>query len=64
MPKTNLSKQQIIDILDKRNSALKSQRDHEQSNSSLSNHDKNMAANFYRGALNELYRIKCLIEAA
>lgn len=64
MPKPNLSKQQIIEILDKRTTALESQRAEDKSNTSLPHHAKDMAANYYRGALNELYRIKCLIEAA
>ncbi|MDE1323876.1 hypothetical protein L9W97_01915 [Vibrio aestuarianus] len=64
MPKSNLSKHQIIEILEQRNSALERQRDEQRSNPSLTATAKEISANYYRGALNELYRIKCLIEAA
>ncbi|MBF4269809.1 hypothetical protein EAY71_23385 [Vibrio anguillarum] len=64
MPKPNLSKQQFIEILGKRTDALESQRNEYRSNPSLTAHAKELSENYYRGALNELYRIKCLIEAA
>ncbi|OXX34152.1 hypothetical protein B9J90_13485 [Vibrio sp. V09_P4A23P171] len=59
MPKPNQ-----IETIKSRIDALERQRNEYRTNPSLTAHAKELSENYYRGALNELYRIKCLIEAA
>lgn len=51
------------DIINDRMAVLEKHRDDYQSNPSLSQHGKEASANYYRGALIELYRLKRTLEA-
>ena len=52
-----------VDIIKDRMEALQKHADEYQSNPSLTQHTKEASANFYRGALIELYRLKRTLEA-
>lgn len=52
-----------VDIINDRMAVLEKHRDDYQSNPSISQHGKEASANYYRGALIELYRLKETLKA-